>query len=142
MSDCHHNMHDQLDHVDTLLPASARKVSVALPREQTGDWMFMYEAHVYDSCYDHFFFFTLCPCFLFPSLLSLGLCFFPFLWNAFHLNAGSLPTHCTWLYITLPFSLRNYPSFSWMLFPFLCSHTSLLFLNWHSLVRVQYIFPI
>ena len=96
----------------------------------------------YLFCYNCFFSFTLRPRFLFPSLLSLCLCFFLFCWNTFHLNAASLPTHCTWLYITLPFSLRDYHSFSWTLFPFLCSHSSFLFLNWHSLVHAQYILPI
>ena len=45
--DHYYNTLDQLDQVDTLLPASPKEVAMALPREQIGDWMFMYEAHVH-----------------------------------------------------------------------------------------------
>ena len=70
----------------------------------------------------------------FPLVFFLLSCFFPFLWNAFCLNTASLLTHCTGLCITLLFILRDYPFFAWTLFLFLCAHSSLLFLNWHSLV--------
>ena len=50
ISDRHHNTLDQLDQVDTLLPASPREGATAMPREPiVGNQMPMYEAYVHDS---------------------------------------------------------------------------------------------
>ena len=42
-------------------------------------------------------------------------------------------------HIALFFPLRNYPFLSWALFPFCVCMACFLFLNWHSLVHVQYL---
>ena len=50
VSDHHHNMLDQLNQVDTLLPTSSREVAMAMPQEPiVGHQVPMYEAEVHDS---------------------------------------------------------------------------------------------